>query len=204
MVCTIQQSAYKTCRSPLQAEMPVVHTTPAGFLFKDDIMKRILLTQGKFALVDNEDFKWLNQWKWHARFNKFNWYVARSVYRSVYTSRGRKKRINNKCIYMHRLILGLEDNDNNEPDHKDGNGLNNQRFNLRRCSHQQNTQNKKKRINKTSRYKGVCKSHKKWCASIRNNNNLIHLGYFRNEVVAAKVYDQKAKELFGEFARTNF
>ena len=91
-------------------------------------------------------------------------------------------------------------------DHKDRNSLNNHISNLRWCSKRQNNQNRSKRKNTTSVYKGICfdKSKKKWCAQIKHNAQLIHLGCFSDETDAGRAYDRKAKELFREFAHLNF
>ena len=89
---------------------------------------------------------------------------------------------------------------------KDGDGLNNQKANLRICTRSQNKMNGKSYKNSSSKYKGIwwVKKNKKWRVRIRLNNKTIHLGYFKDETEAAKAYDSKAKELFGEFARLNF
>ena len=91
-------------------------------------------------------------------------------------------------------------------DHKDRNSLNNHISNLRWCSKRQNDQNRSKRQNATSQYKGVSfhKKLNKWQARIRHNGQLIHLGYFSDETDAGRAYDRKAKELFREFAVLNF
>ena len=91
-------------------------------------------------------------------------------------------------------------------DHKDRNSLNNHLSNLRWCSKRQNNQNRSKRKNTTSVYKGVCfdKSKNKWRAQINHNGQLIHLGYFLDEVEAGLAYDLKANEFFREFAVLNF
>lgn len=92
-------------------------------------------------------------------------------------------------------------------DHKDHNGLNNQRSNLRICTYEQNQYNRKKCRKKCSSiYKGIYwhKRDKKWIAKIRVNNERICIGYFNDEIEAARAYDIKAKELFREFACPNF
>ena len=91
-------------------------------------------------------------------------------------------------------------------DHKDRNCLNNHLSNLRWCTQKENQRNRSKNKNATSVYKGVCfnKSKKKWCASIRHNAQLIHLGSFSDESEAGRAYDRKAIELFKEFAVLNF
>lgn len=165
-------------------------------------MKKIKLTQGKYALVDDEDFEYLNQWKWCAQ-------KIGSIY---YAKRGydwnKKKKCWNEILSMHRVILGLHKGDGVCTDHIDGNGLNNRRCNLRACTKQQNQMNQGSKVG-TSKYKGVgvvpdSVSVKKWRARICINRNQKYLGYFDSEIEAAKAYDVAAKELFGEFANCNF
>jgi hypothetical protein len=156
-------------------------------------MKQIQLSQGKVALVDDADFEWLNQWKWHVIWDGFNWYAARNI------RKGKQR----QTIGMHNVILkttrGIIG------DHKDHNGLNNQRQNLRICTNQQNAFNSRPKGG-SSQYKGVSwhTRDKFWYARIRYNGRLLHLGRFNNEICAAKAYDRKAKELFNDFAYTNF
>lgn len=104
-------------------------------------MRKISLTQSKFALVDNDDYGWINQWKWFAYKSKQTYYASR-------ISTGRH-------LKMHRLILGFEIGDGNITDHIDGNGLNNQRANLRKCTNQQNNFNRRLNPDSSSRFKGV-------------------------------------------------
>ena len=91
-------------------------------------------------------------------------------------------------------------------DHQDGDGLNNQRNNLRPATRQQNMRNGFKRAGCSSQFKGVCwaKREAKWVAKIRVNKRLLHLGYFIQEHLAAAAYSDAAKQFFGEFARTNY
>ena len=109
-----------------------------------------------------------------------------------------------KRILMHRFILhsppGVK------TDHKDGNGLNNQRSNIRFASDSQNAQNKTKHSNRHGRFKGVTWNANagKWMAQIMAKRIYYYLGLFSHEEEAAKVYDRAAKELHGEFAKTNF
>ena len=159
-------------------------------------MVKIPLTQGKFALIDDKDFNLVNQYKWFAQKHRNTYYACR-----------RAKRMNDKGKFMsmHRLILDFPDND---VDHKDGNGLNNGRYNLRTCSKSQNQQNQMKTNNgrKTSSiYKGVSwhKGNTKWMACIRVYGKLVHLRYFTSEIEAAKVYNKAAIKYFGEFANLN-
>lgn len=154
-------------------------------------MKTIPLTQGLFALVDDEDFEYLNQWKWYAA-RQWNTYYA---FRQDYSS-GKPK-----TIRMHREVMG---EDPRNIDHRDGDGLNNQKCNLRYCTHSQNHQNRKHHRNTSSIYKGVSLTYNKWRAQIMNQGKVAYIGLFYTEEEAALAYDTKAKELFGEFARPNF
>lgn len=159
-------------------------------------MKRIPLTQNKFALVDDADFQKINQHKWSASKRINTYYALR------YIGGGRKRP---RFCLMHRDILGLQKGDGKHTDHIDGNGLDNQRSNLRVCTQQQNAFNQRAQRG-SSRFKGVhwFKRCRIWQANIRHEYRTIHLGYFKNEVDAAEAYDRAAKRLFGNFARLNF
>lgn len=162
-----------------------------GFLIYKN-MKEIKLTQGKVALVDDEDYERLNQFKWCAVFDRNTFYAVRAKKRSEGKDR---------MIKMHWDILGLKG-----VDHIDHNGLNCQKSNLRKCTHQQNMMNRTANKNSTSKYKGVSfvSSRNKWLASISTHGKAINLGRHDNEKDAALAYDKKAIELFGEFAYLNF
>lgn len=157
--------------------------------------KRIPLTQGKFAIVDADKFEYLNQWKWQA-VKKFNiWYAQRSTA----MVNGHRE-----TVYMHQEILKTPNG--METDHRDGNGLNNQVNNIRICTPSQNQHNQKPQIGKSSRYKGVGwnKSDKRWQSRIKINGKTKHIGNYKDEIEAARAYDKKALEIFGEFAYLNF
>lgn len=158
-------------------------------------MKEILLTQGKVALVDDEDYEYLNQWKWHAYKCRNTYYAGRNSSR-----KNPPKRI----IQMHRIILGLTDG-NILIDHQDHNGLNNQRNNLRKATKAQNQQNSLSFRKSTSIYKGVVKhkNHGKWQAQIAKEGKHFYLGVFNTQKDAAIAYNTAAKELHGEFAALN-
>ena len=150
-------------------------------------MKEIQLTQGKVALVDDEDFEWLNQFKWYAKKDKKTYYAAREI-------RLPEKR---KTVLMHQVILsdlpkGLM------RDHRDGDGLNNQRENLRFVTSRQNSQNRKN-ITKTSQYPGVDSvgENLRWRARIRKKGKIRLLGRFDTEQEAYEAY-KKAVESIGE------
>lgn len=147
------------------------------------------MTQNLFAKVDDDDYDYLNQWKWFAQKDKYTHYARRML-----SSKNKKR----QTISMHSLLVNA-----NRIDHKDGDGLNNQKENLRPATRSQNATNFKSRKKKL---KGIfwIEKTKKWRAIIGFNKTTIHLGYFENELDAAKAYDIKAKELFGEFAKTNF
>lgn len=146
-----------------------------------------------FAMVDDEDFDELNQWKWSAEKREKTFYAIRRVCVGGVQS----------TIRMHRQIASTPST--SEVDHADGNGLNNQRGNLRPCSVAQNQQNRKSETG-SSQYKGVLwdKSHNCWQARIVVEGIRYGLGSFKNEESAARRYDQAAKAHFGEFARLNF
>lgn len=150
-------------------------------------MKKLKLTQNKYALVDDKDFKYLSQFKWHIISKR---YIARSYL--------------GKEILLHRDLLNPSKEF--EIDHIDGNPLNNQRNNLRLANHAENIRNRT-RVNKnnSSGITGVCwfKRDKKWRARLMINGKEIHLGLFSKKEDAIKKREQAAKQYFGEFAYIN-
>lgn len=158
-------------------------------------MKEIKLTQGKVALVDDEDYEWMNQWKWYAAKGKGNSFYAQRI-----ASKINGKRI---TVLMHRLIM--KDCAGLTIDHIDGNGLNCQKYNLRKCTQRENSRNRGACKNSTSRFVGVGwhKHKKKWTAQINPNGICISIGTFSKEEDAAIAYNEYAKKYFGEFARLN-
>lgn len=158
-------------------------------------MKKIELTQKQFALVDDADFEWLNQWKWFTHNKEYSDYAARSC-----RSSGDKR----QTVMMHRVILELTDS-LVYGDHKNGDGLDNQRHNLRSCTPYYNQGNRRKFTIGTSRFKGVCwnSKRKKWQADIGHMRTTINLGFFNSENDAAIAYNKRAKDLFGQFAKLN-
>lgn len=164
-----------------------------GFPFR-----KIPLTKGQFAIVDNIDYEMLAGYKWCALRKGRTFYAERRYE----TERGVWKQ---RHISMHRQIL-------DEPaglcvDHINHNGLDNRRANLRIVTLEQNNWNSRKcRGNFSSQYKGVSWSNRcgKWLAKIVYKGKSIYIGYFDDEVSAARAYDAKAKEMFGEYAELNF
>ena len=148
------------------------------------IMKNITLTKGKVAIVDDEDYDWLMQWKWH--------YGTRYAARAVHLPQ-------RKTVWMHREIAKTPPN--MMTDHINGNALDNRKSNLRICTNSQNQANRRpQRID----YKGVYCENNKYiaCVTIKGNKNRISI--HDTAEAAARAYDKKARELFGEFARPNF
>ncbi len=158
-------------------------------------MKKIPLTKGQFALVDDEDFEFLNQWKWHASVRGELFYACRN--------RSLKEKMGHMLIYMHRVIINLDRGDKTQIDHKDGNGLNNQRDNLRTCTPSQNRINRIAPTNSTSGLRGVTwsKGRKKWVAQIKIDKKTVNLGGFTSKEDAHQEYIKAAKTYHGEFAR---
>jgi hypothetical protein len=152
--------------------------------------KTIPLTQGKIAIVDDEDFEKLNKYRWH--YNKG--YAVRTIGHII----GKQK-----AIYMHRYLM--KPTKNKKTDHIDGNGLNNQRRNLRVCSQSQNTKNRRINKNNKSGFIGVSwhMPSKKWLAKIKHNNKTKYVGTFDDKIEAAKARDDVAKQLRGDFVVLN-
>jgi hypothetical protein len=152
-------------------------------------MKEIPLTMGKVAIVDDEDYEWLMQWKWYC--------TTRG-----YATRGWDGGAVH--ILMHREIAKTPDG--METDHINHNRLDNRKSNLRNCTPTQNKMNKGFDSRNTSGYKGVSwnKSAKKWFAYIRFNKQRVNIGVFEDIVEAAHAYDAAARKYHGEFAYLNF
>lgn len=149
-----------------------------------------LVTQGKFAIVDAEDYGWPSQYKWFAVKSRETFYAQRFGDGTI--------------VGMHREIMRAPKG--MVCDHKNHNGLDNRKSNLRLCTNAQNLYNKMPKKGCASRYKGVSLGNdsKTWRARIGFKGRRINLGYFADEIKAAMAYDDKAAELFGEFAYLNF
>jgi len=157
--------------------------------------KLVMLTQGQFAIVDDEDYDRVAQFKWYAHKTKDKYYAAR---------RKRNYKGSRHTEFLHHFIM--QPSPNQQVDHIDGDRLNCTRANMRFSTQAQNVMNTAKRNDNTSGYKGVSwsKRHQKWCASITAQGRHIYLGLFIDPADAARAYDAAACEYFGEYARTNF
>lgn len=155
----------------------------------------IPLTQGKFAIVDAIDYDFLVQWKWHAHKNGKHCYALR------YNRGGFP-------LSMHLAVAqraGLPESP--RYDHRDCNGLNNVRQNIRPATVSQNGANRGKSTGEfSSKYKGVywCKQRQRWIARLMFNRKYIQLGRFISEDEARSAYAQAANVYFGEFARSDY
>ena len=158
--------------------------------------RRIPLTQGKFAIVDPDDYPHLSKYKW--RLCKTKGKNVLYAERSIRLPNGKYSR-----ILMHRQLINVPEG--YVIDHINGSGLDNRRANLRLATVAQNAWNSKKR-NPRSGYKGVWLAKDKglWRAAIFCNRKRKHLGYFKDKVDAAKAYDKAATKLHKEFAVLNF
>lgn len=156
-------------------------------------MKEIMLTKGFSTKVDDSDYIWLKQHQWCASITKAG---------IIYAKRGERRGGINRSYFMHREILGLKKGE--FADHKDRNALNNQRSNLRKCSREQNARNKSKKKNGKMKFIGVSKNHDRFSAKVIHKYKSIYCGTFDTQEEAAKAYDEKKKQLHGEFSNLNF
>lgn len=153
-------------------------------------MKEIKLTRGFVALVDDEDFEELSKSKWCVQPSGYTFYAM---------TRKPAGKYKQKTIRMHRVVMKTPDG--MDTDHIDGNGLNNQKSNLRICTRSQNQFNKGKCRNNTSGYKGVSwfKPMEKWDVRITHNKKQVHIGYFDDKEDAAKAYLEASKKYHKDF-----
>lgn len=161
------------------------------------MVKQVPLTQGKVALVDDEDFDRVMTLKWcvyRGGKDSPRWYAKHDFWNGG----------DQYSELMHRFILG--DYSSPDIDHKDKDGLNNQKENLRPATRSQNNANSRLRSDNTSGYKGVSwhAQRGKWASWIWANGMGVYLGIFVSPIDAAKAYDRAAKEWFGDFASVNF
>lgn len=146
------------------------------------------LTKGFVALVSTQDVALLDAHSWWASIGKNTVYVRRSLGRTT-TS-------------LHRGIINPAPD--NVVDHKDGNGLDNRRENIREATKPQNSINRLNRVVPKSGFYGVAPNRKRWSACIHKESGLIYLGLFKTPEEAARVRDAAAIQEYGEFAVLNF
>jgi hypothetical protein len=159
-------------------------------------MREIQLTQGYVALIDDEDYDMVNFFSWHVMKRKTNIYVGTQA--CVLNKK-------NIMITLHWLLIRNVPK-GYEIDHIDGNALNNQKSNLRVVTHTQNMKNARKSSGcVTSKYKGVFKPNgvNSYKVLITVDKKVIYLGYYKDELEAAKVYNEAALKYFGEYAKIN-
>lgn len=147
-------------------------------------MKYVLLTQGKKAIVDDEDYDRVSKLKWQYHTGG---YAKSGV----------------KTIRLHRFILNAPPN--LEVDHINGNKLDCRKSNIRLCSRKQNVRSVPKRKDTTNKYKGThfLKHRNKWISRIQIDGKRINSGYFNTEKEAAERYNSLAKRFFGDYAKLN-
>ena len=159
-------------------------------------MKKIKLTQGEYALVDDEDYD---------KFSKIKWYVFRACPTLNYAmcskkqQNGKFRNFNMSREVMMNVPKGMV------VDHIDGNGLNNQKKNLRIATTSQNGMNRKDNCNNTSGHRGVCynKKNKKWQAQTMSMGKPVYLGMYDDILEAAKAYKEYAKKNYKQYRRIN-
>ena len=155
-------------------------------------MRKLLLNRGIFAIVDDEDFYWLSQWKWYANFciRTKSFYVVCPV-----------KDENGKwgSIRMHRILKGSPKG--MVIDHINHDTLDNRKINLRICTQSQNQKNQKISKSNTSGYKGVSwnKGEQKWVAMISADNKRHFLGYHTTKEIAYEAYLVASKKYHKDF-----
>lgn len=149
--------------------------------------KPIALTNGKFAIVDEDDYD---------RVSNYNWHISGNGYA--------KGHINGFLTLMHRFVMGITD-PTIHIDHIFHNKLDNRKSQLRLCVNSQNHMNQRPQKGKSSKYKGVSfsKARRMWIANINYNRKMYNLGGFHDEKDAALTYNKKAKEIFGDYAYLN-
>jgi hypothetical protein len=155
-------------------------------------MKEIKLTQGYVALISDKDYGRVARLKWHAVVHRYKGEIVR-----VYA-------VHSPSLFLHRFILGIND-PTIQVDHKDNDGLNCQRRNMRKATHMQNGRNRRCSRNNTSGATGVYwrKDRRRWYAQIEVDDKRVYLGYFTDKLDAVQAYNRAAKKYYGSFANLN-
>lgn len=160
----------------------------------------IELTLGYCAIIDDADFELVSKFKWHVVCVRHHRYAHTNVRTDERRPNGKYKY---KMMKLHRLIMNAKDGQ--LVDHKNSDGLDCRRSNMRLCTSRLNNFNKSAECNSSSEYKGVSwqESRCKWIAAIRVDGKSITIGRFIKEIDAAQAYNSAAKTFFGEFAWLN-
>ena len=157
----------------------------------------VALTGGYEAIIDAADVDMVSAWSWFAKAEKRGDGSIRTVYAARKETIGARKQ---RDVPMHRVICGTPSG--YETDHKDGNGLNNRRANLRTATKSQNMHNRGKSCNNKSGFKGVyAHTEDKWRAQITLTGKKKHLGLFESAEEAAAAYAKASLEMHGDFGR---
>lgn len=162
-------------------------------------MSRLIsLSLGYEAIVDDSDYEWLSSFNWFYVGNRTFHYGARSLTKADRLIYG-----NHHTWRMHRMILDVRPGDPRIVDHRNGNGLDNRRENLRITDYKGNNRNRKQRSSCNNPFKGIsfCKDTRRWTASCRTGGGRQWLGSFDTPEQAARAYDFFARQTFGEFDR---
>lgn len=158
-------------------------------------MSELRLTTGEIALVDDEDLPRLIGRRWYAVRDEHTTYAQ-----ARFGERGQST-----LISLHHAVMQVASS--TRLDHRNLDGLDCQKQNLRLTTPTTNSQNRRKFAGTLHPFKGVTRygfPHRPWRAAITVNKKRMHLGYFASIEEAAHAYDQAAREHFGEFARCNF
>lgn len=158
------------------------------------MVREIPLSQGKIALVDDEDFDRVNQFKWCA--------AATSSSRTWYAMRGDYTGSKPRTIYLHRFILDAPSD--MDVDHINHNGLDCRRENMRLATTSQNCCNRRKNVGSKFRFKGIQARRNRFAVRVPFDGRLVHFRTYATQEEAARIYDAVVARLRGEFAHTNF
>ncbi len=187
LTITIPEWLDKVCASPLVCYRQWKY----GYSFR-----RIDIGEGQYTIVEPRDYYWIGKYKWILMGTKYNLYAVREA------KIGPKE---TKRVYLHREIMKFPKR--KFVDHRNGDGLDNRRENLRLATQAQNNYNRRKTSKKTlSQFRGISfdKNSPAWVGCIHYKGKRINLGRFKNEIDAAHAYDRAAKKYHKDFAKLNF